>query len=180
MAVCAASLGFAKLVFVTNATYQGDLTSATQPLTGVAGGNADCQAEANAAGLPGTYKAWLSDFLGNYPATTFTHSTVPYALPNQNLDQVASNWAGLTSGANLLHLIDVSAQGATTDNQAAWTNTDISGHPNTNDCNNWTQSAHGEYLGQVGDLTLLTYDHGWTNSSTNWCDPVFALICFQQ
>ena len=44
----------ANVAFVTSTTY-------TANLGGIAGADAKCQARANAAGLPGTFKAWISD-----------------------------------------------------------------------------------------------------------------------
>jgi len=44
----------AHVAFVTSTTY-------TANLGGIAGADAKCQARANAAGLPGTFKAWISD-----------------------------------------------------------------------------------------------------------------------
>lgn len=50
-------------VFVTSAGGDGNLNGWTDAggNTGVAAGDAICQAAADSAGLPGTYKAWLSD-----------------------------------------------------------------------------------------------------------------------
>jgi len=63
-----------KWVFVTLSDYTGDLG-------GLEGADAICEAEADDAGLTGTYKAWLSD-TNVGPDTRFTHSTVPSFLLN--------------------------------------------------------------------------------------------------
>ena len=42
---------------------------------------------------PGPYSAWLSDSLGNSPATNFTQSNTPYVTPDPLLTHVAENWA---------------------------------------------------------------------------------------
>jgi uncharacterized protein YjdB len=53
----------ARVAFVTSASGTGDLSSwpAAGGRTGLAAGDAVCQATAAAAGLPGTFRAWLSD-----------------------------------------------------------------------------------------------------------------------
>src|SRR5215468_487958 len=60
------------LVFVTSTVHDcafGGLTAA----------DAFCQARAQAAGLPGSYKAWLADANGS-PATRMTHHAGNYQL----------------------------------------------------------------------------------------------------
>jgi hypothetical protein len=96
-----------KKVFVTSQAYNGNLG-------GLAGADAKCQQLANAAGLQGTFKAWLSDQSGNCPANRFaigfsppgpfhpklaTTPTLqhPYVLVNGKT--VANNWADLTKGS---------------------------------------------------------------------------------
>ena len=69
-----------------------------QVLGGVTGADSVCQARANAAGLSGTFKAWISG--GSYsssPASRFTRSTV---LPYVRIDGavVANDWNDLTDG----------------------------------------------------------------------------------
>jgi hypothetical protein len=178
--VCAAALGgTAKIVFATASNYTG-------MMGGVAGANAKCQKEAYASGLPGTYSAWLSDTLGNSPSTNFTHSTVPYVLPNATLDAVALNWTTFASASHLIS-IDVTADGYTPPHPAegsAWTNTDPSGAPSfTYDCAGWTSDASITYLyGQFGQLTPGT-DASWTvsiNGVGQSCSIPSALYCVQQ
>jgi Protein of unknown function (DUF1554) len=186
MAVCAASLGFNKIVFVTAATYFGNLTATagtngatyTQTLTGVAGGNADCQLEAGQAGLPGTYKAWLSDSLGNSPATTFNQSTVPYVTLDTNLTTVAPNWSGIISGT-LTNPIAYYPNGSSA-LDASWTGTAANGTPTGANCNNWTDDTVS-YSGLTGQNAQTVYP--WTDANTYPCSAPsysFNLYCFQQ
>jgi hypothetical protein len=192
-AVCAATLGFAKIVFLTTGTYLGNLTTATQTMHGVAGGDADCQAEANAVGLPGTYKAWLSDSLGHSPSTTFNHSSVPYVMPDANLTKVADNWSQLAASATtpLSHPIASFANGSSAPLYVpVWTGTNADGTPNTSHtCINWTSTSHGDNA-QAG-VNAYT-NHEWTDylgafsgymdcgySSGNM-DQAPHLYCFQQ
>ncbi|MCA9638983.1 MAG: DUF4215 domain-containing protein, partial [Myxococcales bacterium] len=81
----------ARRVFVTSTLYQGNLG-------GLAGADAKCQARAQAAGLPGTFLAWLSDNTNN-PNTRFTKSMGPYVLVNGT--KIANNYTDLTDGTLL-------------------------------------------------------------------------------
>ena len=64
-------------------------------LGGLSGGDNLCNVEAVIAGLPPTYKAWLSDGTTS-AAARLTHATVPY----KRIDGVtiADDWADLTDG----------------------------------------------------------------------------------
>jgi cysteine-rich repeat protein len=81
-AVCTKEL---RRVFVTSAVFTGDLG-------GRAGADAKCQAAAESASAPGTFRAWLSTNNGS-PADDFVKSAVPYV----RLDdvQVAADWQDL-------------------------------------------------------------------------------------
>ena len=93
------------LVFVTSSGFFGNLG-------GTAGGDTDCNNAASAAGLSGTYKAWLSTTApGDNPASSFTQSTIPYVLRDNT--QVAANWTALVSGT-LDHAIDEDENGHVT------------------------------------------------------------------
>ena len=97
------------LVFVTSSGFFGNLG-------GTAGGDTDCNNAASAAGLSGTYKAWLSTTAtGDNPASSFTQSTIPYVLRDNT--QVAANWTALVSGT-LDHAIDEDEHGH--DNDASF------------------------------------------------------------
>jgi hypothetical protein len=161
----------------------------TGNLGGVAGGNAKCQTEATAAGLPGIYKAWLSDSLGNDPAATdaFTQSTVPYVMPNSNLTQVAANWSGLVSGT-LEAEIDYAANGTLltqySQTYGVWTGTNSNGTASAQNCSNWTDGTSGTGKGDLG-IPLDYTSGGWSYAQTinPNCSGQYgnnALYCFQQ
>lgn len=163
----------AKTVFATQGTTNG-------AFGGVAGGNAICQAAATAAGLSGTYKAWLSDGLGASPGKTFTRSSQPYVLVTGAL--VASNWAALVAvnGSTLLtHSINVDQFGnAIVGN--AWTGTNEAGaawvDPNYS-CFGWTNNGSGAYgeVGAVADSSTT-----WTKYTQYQCSMPNHLYCFEQ
>ena len=178
-AYCASAPNTPKLVFVTATTFNANLG-------GVASGNAICQTEATAAGLPGTYKAWLSDSNGNYPAAPdqFTHSTVPYVTPNPALTVVASNWTQLISGS-LQSPIAYLATGAAAPQGggwvgSVWTGTNNDGTPSGSNCSNWTTSF-GAPVGGAGEDSSTTL---WTNASVQIgnpsCNNTYPIYCFQQ
>ena len=161
-------------VFASSSSGPGDIG-------GLAGADAECQRLATVAGLPGTYKAWLSD-ANTSAASRFTKATVPYTLPSGEV--VATSWADLTSGT-LRHAIDQTESGeAVSGTNAgafrAWTNTTGNGgaggaDPNGN-CANWTS-----------DEVLPTGNFGKTTSTTQWtagefqqCPASARLYCFQQ
>jgi hypothetical protein len=151
-------------VFVTAGMYTGNLG-------GIAGGNAKCQTEAANAGLPGTYKAWLSTSnVGENPATSFTQSNLPYVTPDTNLTQVAPNWtafASATHSADINYLATGQQLGGGPP-QFVWTGTTTTGTPtgNTNHCSEWTSNSI-TIGGTIGDADSpsdggndWTYDSG--------------------
>lgn len=72
-----------RIVFVTSQVYNGNLG-------GLTGADAKCQAQAAAAKLPGTYKAWLSDSNGS-PSTRMTKVAAPYVRTDGVM--IAGSWS---------------------------------------------------------------------------------------
>jgi len=162
-----------KTVFVTDGTYVGNLGWLT-------GADAKCQAEADAAGLAGTYKAWLSTSIEG-PDTRFVKSTGPYVLVNGM--QVAASWTALTAGL-LSNPINITPTGLVTPTDHTWTNTLTSGlpwnfdmDPLSDTCDEWT-SAEGGLTGFGG----FTYETDRWSSGFGYasCELPKALYCFQQ
>ncbi len=138
---------------------------------GLAGADARCQALANAASLPGVYKAWLSDSHAS-PQTRFTHSTLPYIRVDGS--QIAADWAGLvgsphTGGisadelGNYLPLISI------------WTGTNDDGSAG-NTCNDWATNS-AAFIGTFGGSTNST---SWSNLGTHPCNFGTNMYCFEQ
>lgn len=149
---------------------------------GLAGADQECQRLATAAGLPGTYKAWLSDS-NTSAAARLTHATVPYTLPGG--ETVASSWADLTSGGSLSHAIDQTESGeAVTGTNAgafrAWTHTTANGGAGGSDpngvCANWTTDS-GAPTGNFGNISSITQ---WTVGGFQQCSVESRLYCLQQ
>jgi hypothetical protein len=176
-----AACGNPKIVFTTSLTY------AVTNLGSLAGADTRCQERATAAGLPGQYKAWLSDGRSS-PSKTFSRIADPYVLVNGAV--VADAWADLTSGT-LRHAINLTESGGTPpagaspcDAGSVWTATTATGdlEDRSLTCADWTdpqgtQSEWGSWSGQDGSWTV-----GCTggNSPQNSCGTASALYCFQQ
>jgi len=168
-----------KRVFLTSTVYDGNLG-------GVAGADAICQARANFAGLPGTFKAWVS--AGNPtaftdPATTFIHSTTPYVRVDGVV--VAADWADLTDGT-LDATINVDEFGVADSGDYVWTSTNLDGTHTpfqgrdfkVPDCGEWT-SASPSAGAVIGSNVSTGSD--WTDSSfIAQCDILRHLYCFEQ
>src|SRR3954470_24612829 len=89
------------LVFVTSTVHD-------CAFGGITAADAFCQARAVAAGLPGSYKAWLADANGS-PATRMTRHVGIYQLVTGAA--IAQGWNDLTDG-NLANKIDRTEGGA--------------------------------------------------------------------
>ena len=81
---------------------------------GLAGADGICQTRATAAGLPGTYKAWLSACIAS-PSTRFrcraaSCSAQGYRRVHAAQTLIATDWVDLTDGI-LLHAINVTEFG---------------------------------------------------------------------
>jgi hypothetical protein len=160
------------IVFATDGIYNGDFG-------GLTGADAVCNAHASAAGLPGTYKAWLSD--GTISAADrLSHNPGPY----QRVDGavVAANWVDLTDGF-LSASINLTEYGVPTyedyDAYEVWTNTTPAGAiVGGNHCGNWgfaTDDVSGA-LGLPGNTDGLWTE---TDSHTHRCSDELGLYCFQ-
>jgi hypothetical protein len=178
--------GPSKFIFVSSETYTGDLG-------GLSGADAKCQALAEAASLPGTYKAWLSDGFTS-AATRLTHSTGPYTLPDGTL--VANDWGQLTSGSLISYIEETETGGlpppsntecncvgadAGPASAAAWTDTDYTGAlvDSSLDCDNWTSTVSvnsdwgAVYPPSAGD---------WASACSGYpgCSGLASLYCLEQ
>jgi hypothetical protein len=158
-----------KCAFVSSALVDGNFG-------GLDGADALCQSLAMAAGLDGTFRAWLSDPTGS-PSTRFTQAAVPYV----RIDGVAiaNNWAGLTSGT-LLAPLDVTELGTPPPFVDAWSNTKTDGTQYTSNsyCNLWSSNSISDF-GAEG-VTNVT-SASWTQAPmTRTCNSKIPFYCFEQ
>ena len=157
------------------------------------GADAVCQARANEAGLPGTYKAWLSGAsYSSSPASRFTRSTsLPYVRTDGAV--VADDWADLTDGT-IQNPINVDEDGVLRNSPSlVWSFTRIDGSPglfgNQNyscyngdcHCDNWTTTQTNNPTQGSAFSKANNVDFQWTDYSyANACGSNYRLKCFQQ
>ena len=150
----------------------------TANLGGLAGADATCNTLADAAEMPGTYVAWLSDAATS--ATSRIASNGPYAVRSGNL--VANDLADLVDGP--IAPIDEDEWGAKTLVREVWTHTDATGSsygasPFVNSpCSNWTDGSNGGGWATVGVNTFAAGQ--WTDVYFQFCDRNISLYCIQQ
>lgn len=161
-----------KIIFVSS--WEG-----TPAFGGLAAADAICNLLASNAGLPGNYKAWLSDSTTS-AAVRLTHAEVPYITPRA--DVVAVNWANLIDGS-LLHPIDSDENGGYAPDYFAYTNTTVAGEIIDSGlgaaCDDWTSTSQ-DFSARIG--VSARSDGGWTFSGQNTCDALsdVHLYCVQQ
>lgn len=166
-------LNLAKHVFVTSQTYDGDLG-------GIDGADEKCQSRANAANLPGSYRAWISDGFGegHSPISRFNEAVVPYILVNGDI--VASNSIDLFNPVSeLTNPIDVDEFGnLVVDDDFVWTNVGANGDAATEstDCQDWESNLDFN-IGAFG--SAIDIDFAWTSFGTIACDASQRLYCFE-
>ena len=161
-----------KIVFVTSETYNG-------ALGGLAGADAICQGRADDAGLPGTYRAWLSDSTTSV-RDRFDRDYDDAPFVRTDGARVANDWADLTDGT-LLAAITRDEFNNTGGANYVWTNTNRGGNGRgSNDCNGWTSdSSTGTVYSTIG--TVSATNTLWTaTSGTYGCSSRRSLYCFQQ
>jgi len=169
----------ARIAFATSSLHTGNLG-------GLIGADVICNMRAQAAGLPGTYMAWLTTNQGS-PNSRFVKSTVPYVLRNGTL--VANNWTDLTDGT-LAAPISITETGgaspvgtnvcvvnAVNNNRTAFTGTGSNGLAVGTNCSNFT-SAAANSTAAVGVTTSASFR--WTNCANLACNNTSAIYCFQQ
>lgn len=170
-----------KIVFVTSTQYTGNLG-------GLAGADAACQTRANAAGLSGSFKAWLSNATES-PSNRFTHSNGVYKMLNGTV--IANNWADLVDGVVGNNGIDRTEFNVLATNTGVFTNTNTDGTPLSTSssltCNFFTstsgtmnnQGATGStaHFGNCCGNTCWTRDcsSAACNNASFW-----RLYCFEQ
>lgn len=171
-----------RLVFVSSELFTGDLG-------GVDGADGHCQRLADAAGLPGTYRAWVSS-VASSPATRFFQSPVPYELVDGTV--IADDWADLTDGS-LQNPINLTEQGspppAAPDNTCdggtptiVWSGTLFNGTSQSvsspsQRCQDWTSTEGGGRWGNAALHTISSWSAWCSGGFCEWRAPIY---CFQQ
>ncbi|MDB4944803.1 MAG: Tryptophan synthase alpha chain [Labilithrix sp.] len=170
------------VVFTTKATFDGDLG-------GVTGADTKCTTYANAAGLPGKYRAWLSSAAGG-DALSRVPEGGPWRLrdPQAGLAGPAvfadrQSWAGYPA-----HAINRDEFGNPLQGYGyVWTGTGIGGlRVDACSCGDWKSNSsyacdsYGGSAPTYGNSNLGYGDEGWTNvSHQGSCYSEYALVCYQ-
>ena len=180
-----------KTVFVTSTVYTGDFVSAANALANVTGltdgltaGDALCQSRAEAAGLDGTYKAWLST--SSSDAIRMLSETAGPWVRTDGV-KVVDNKAEFASGTLQAPINkteygeDVNPNSNPDFYELPWTGTEQDGErfDNTGDyqCNGWTSSSPSDD-GTYGDAGES--DDDWTSSNFSSCGPATSsLYCME-
>lgn len=164
-----------KRVFVTSATFTGDLVGFSGIPTGLDAADNLCTRAAEAASLGGVWRAWLSD--ESTRAVGRMKDVGPWYLLNgvKVADTLAKLDDGPLSPIAVTELGQpVSSAGTTT---AVWTGAlAITGGSNMN-CQSWTRGA-GPGSGYVGLATRT--DYAWDASHSTSCGSAARLYCLEQ
>jgi hypothetical protein len=171
----------AKIFFVTDGRYTGDLATEGAAASGLAGADAICTREARAAQLTGVFKAWLSTSMQD--AKDRIAPVGPWQMVDGRVvfgDRIVGhpeNFPTYSAKGNDL-LFDPNAR--------VWTGTTAPGRLNdaSKTCASWT-SAAAAAAGTYGSLTWTS--DGWTDerkldatSETSPCSERLRLYCFEQ
>jgi hypothetical protein len=154
--------GGGKRVFVTRALFPGSMG-------GLVGGDAQCESFAAAAGMAGTWKAWLSDsatdaleriadvgpWLDVHGARVFRDKAQLMGFPDVNLN--VDETGGAATGVY-------------------WTGTMLGGGKSPNNCADWTDGATAQAT--FGDTSSADR---WTDTGPlRLCSESLRLLCFEQ
>lgn len=158
------------LVFVTDALYSGDLAREGNASTGPLGADALCALEATAAGLEGSFRAWIST--ANEAASARVGAMGPY----RNVNGVTVFPGKAAVGAPLVAM-SVTASGKSLivlDDGAVWTGTD-----DPRRCADFA-TASADARGAIG--SALSVGAEWTSdgSATRSCAARSRLYCFER
>ncbi len=166
-----------KKVFVSSSAYNGNLG-------GLTGADAKCNTLAAAAGLSGSFKAWLSDNTGS-PSTRFTQSTYPYVLVDGTV--IANDWEDLVDGVEYNRISLHEDNTAVSVSVRVWTHTEEDGStfeyvPNYyDDCGDWRSNSESDE-GTRGNPNRSTANNSgeWTFYGWATCNNFEHILCFEQ
>jgi hypothetical protein len=153
-----------KRVFTTSTTYSG-------ALGGAHGADTECARQAVASGLPGSFRAWISD--GTIGAYDGIADVGPWYTTG---DAVAFSSKIDLRGAPRSELLD--EYGDHAQSLGAWSGSDASGNATGFDCNGWTNGTT-EATGTSGSAIALDPTWGGGDAPRS-CATQGPLVCFEQ
>ncbi|MDO8519145.1 MAG: DUF1554 domain-containing protein [Deltaproteobacteria bacterium] len=157
-----------KIVFVASSESVGNLG-------GLSGADASCNQLATAAGLTGTFSAWLSTTSVNAKDRVSIGHAGGFVLRN-GTTTVADNFADLLD-ATIDAAINQDESGNTLATNT-WTGTAEDGTAHANTCSDWTSSS-GLVSGRLAIAQAGFTDAQWTNFANNGCSSATHWYCFQ-
>lgn len=160
--------GCVRRVFITSSRHDGDVG-------GLAGADAICQAEADDAGLSGTYYAFLSTSGNDEPRDRFNRSPLPYVRPDGV--QIARDWAEFTGGRFAVSIFMDAGGNITPVDGGVMTSTNANGSFNASGdrCDGFTNNAaDGRAIGFTTGRSLAP------NALINCSTRRHNLLCVQQ
>ncbi|MDQ3370786.1 MAG: hypothetical protein M3680_35660 [Myxococcota bacterium] len=167
----------AAIVFITSNFYDGDLRTAGAGATGLEGADQLCQLHADAASLPGTYRAWLS----SKTVDAIDRITGPGPWQNTRDEIVFQNRAQLQT--HPIRTVGYDETGRAL-YPLVWTGTDVgreappqfSSDP-TSTCNDWTSKSGATPGATYGDSGQSS-SGAWSRNGYDGCYDTHALYCF--
>ncbi|MGB1275980.1 MAG: hypothetical protein ACPG77_09540, partial [Nannocystaceae bacterium] len=174
-----------RVVFVSSVEFDGAMHGgglSDDGKSGVALADLHCQQLADAAELPGTYNAWLSDNndIPGYSSAAEriggANSEASYRMRNGGL--VATSWNDLIANGPSKAIV-FTEEGEPLDQVPSriWSNTTPSGHSlGEFDCAGWTENS----VLDAGSYGQTTTGPIWTDANANnLCTYKYRLYCFQ-
>jgi hypothetical protein len=180
-------------VFVTSSRNHGNLSAWPDAggSTGLEAGDAICQAAASSAGLPGTYKAWLSTnatdaychiqgFSGKITANCGQGVLPVTAGPWVRTDGhfFSGRIDELINNGNIYTPVEYDETGTSVSNGSYYSGTNSAGAVTASGehCVNWTSNSGSNYsrFGYTEGTTGMWTDYGGAS-----CDASLRLLCFQ-
>jgi hypothetical protein len=159
-------------VFVTAATFPGDLKTAGGGSGGLDGADKLCNMAAAGAQLTGTFTAWLAT--ANLDATARITVDGQWALADGTI--AFPNRAALATGPSTSLAFDEKGMPVVAITRV-WTGTLASGAHGSLNCADWT-NATSMNSGVAGDVSSKT--SSWTSANAATCDQMSHLYCFEQ
>ena len=162
-----------KRVFVTSTQFFGDFG-------GLSSGDSICQSRAGAAGLGGTWKAWLSDSATDAKdrITDAQYVRTDGVIVANSLNDLLTLISG-TLNVRLRAPISKDEFGNLHSGATIMTGTYTGGTKSPWTCNNWTTKTSS--LGQAGSSTAMST--GWTSWGSSSCTTAWgtkSIYCFEQ
>ena len=174
----------AKRVFVTAASFHGDLKQQGAGADGLEGADLLCAAAATSAGLGGTWVAWVST--SGADAISRLASDGRWTLIDEVTEVFASR-SQIQFGPK--HAIDVTEAGAPllpsgVDLPVVWTNTDSFGKYSddgeNNACDDWSAQTGVAAVGVIFDPAVGGPGLSWTDTKQpRGCGGEYHLYCFE-